>query len=149
MKLSDKGRHLPPPVLDAPLQRLSEEVRSWPDIIAVTHWHFSGSGQVDGADFYRGEDELGHLHLDGDLHLATPPALGRALLSAGLARRFPWAAGSEWVLYPIRSEADAHHAERLLRLAYDALGGTPEAELLGRLPQLTPAGADSQECGGL
>ena len=103
MPLAEKGRHLPPPVLDAPLQRLSEEVQSWPDIVAATHWHFSGSGQVDGADFYRGEEELGHLHLEGDLHLATPPALGRALISAGLAQPFLWAVGEEWVLYHIRA----------------------------------------------
>ena len=137
MKLADKGRHVPPPVLNAPLQRLSEQVQSWPGIVSATHWHFSGSGQVDGADFYRGEAELGHLHLEGDLHLATPPALGRALIASGLARPFPWAMGDEWVTYRIRSEADARHAERLLRLSYDYLGGTPETELIGTLPQFT------------
>ena len=136
MRLADKGRHVPPPVLDAPLQRLSEEIQSWPGIISATHWHFSGSGQVDGADFYRGEEELGHLHLDGEMHLAAPPALTRALIGAGLAQRFPWASGDDWVLYHIRSEADARHAERLLVLSYDALGGTEEAELLGRVSQL-------------
>ncbi len=141
MKLSDKGRHVPPPVLNAPLQRLSEKIQSWPGIVAATHWHFSRNGQVDGADFYRGEEELGHIHLDGELHLAAPPALARALLGNGLARPFPWADTNEWVLYHIRSEADAHHAERLIRLAYDHLGGTSEPELLGRVAQLTPESA--------
>ena len=142
MKLADKGRHVPPPALDAPLQRLSEEVQSWPGIISATHWHFSGNGQVDGADFYRGAEELGHLHLDGEMHLATPPALTRALIGAGLARPFPWASGDDWVLYRIRSEADARHAERLLVLSYDSLGGAAEAELLGRVSQLALERAD-------
>lgn len=137
MSLSAKGRRLPPPTLDAPLQRLSVEIQSWPGIIAATHWHFSRNGRVDGADFYRGEEELGHLHLDGELHLAAPPALTRALLGAGLAQPFPWASGDEWVLYRIRSEADARHAERLIRLSYDHLGGTSEAELVGTLPQIS------------
>ena len=55
MRLADKGRIVPPPVLDAPFQGLSETVRSWPGIVTATHWHFSRNGQVDGADFYRGD----------------------------------------------------------------------------------------------
>lgn len=139
MTLAAKGRFAPPPVLDAPLQRLSAEVQSWPGIIAATHWHFSGNGHVDGADFYRGEDELGHLHLDGELHLATSPALARSLIRAELARPFPWADTEEWVVYRIGSERDTRHAEWLLRLAYDHLGGAPEPELLARVERVAGA----------
>lgn len=139
MKLSAKGRRAPPPVLDAPFQRLSEEVQSWPGIVAATHWHFSRNGQVDGADFYRGEEELGHIHLDGEVHLATSPAIARALVGAGAAQPFPWAAAGEWVTYRIRSEADMRHAGRLMRMAYDYLGGTPEIELIEALSELEPA----------
>ena len=142
MTLAAKGRFAPPPVLDAPLQRLSEAVQSWPGIVAATHWHFSGNGHVDGADFYRGQDELGHVHVDGALHLATSPALGRALIGAGLARPFPYADGDVWVLYRVRSTADVRHAEWLLRLAYDQLGGAPEHELLARVAR--GAGAPRQ-----
>jgi hypothetical protein len=108
---------VPPPVLNLLLQPLSEEVQSWHEIIAATHWHLSKDGQVDGADFYRGGEELGHIHLDGDLHLALSPALARALIAAKLAQRFPFAGREEWVLYPMRSEADIVHAEWLMRLA--------------------------------
>ena len=87
MKLSAKGRHAPPPVLNAPFQGLSEKVQSWPGIVAATHWHFSRNGQVDGADFYRGDEELGHIHLDGEIHLATSPAIAR--VSAGQPRPAP------------------------------------------------------------
>ena len=67
----------------------------------------------------------------GELHLATSPALARALTGAGFAKPFPWGAGNEeWLLRNICSEADASHAERLMRLAYDDLSSKPEAELL-------------------
>ncbi len=133
MKLSAKGRRLPPPVLKAPFQQLSEQVQSWPGIIASTHWHLSRNGQVDGADFYRDSEELGHIHLDGDLHLATSPTLARALIKAGLALRFPFAGCEEWVLYRMRTEADVRQAESLMRLAYEYLGGTQEEELINSL----------------
>ncbi len=121
---------MPPPVLDAPFQGLSEAVQSWPGIVAATHWHFSRSGQVDGADFYRGGEELGHIHLDGEVHLATSPAIARALIAAGAAERFPWAGTGEWATYRIRSGAGLRHAERLFRLSYDYLGGKAEAALI-------------------
>ncbi|RXH55368.1 Transcriptional regulator, TetR family [Granulicella sibirica] len=35
---------------------------------------------MDGADFYRANDEMGHIHLDGDLHLALSPVLASALI---------------------------------------------------------------------
>ena len=133
MKLSAKGRRAPPPMLDALFQGLSREVQSWPGIVAATHWHFSRNGQVDGADFYRGEEELGHIHLDGEVHLATSPAIARALIDAGAAQPFPWAGAGEWVTCRIRSEADMRHAGRLMRMAYDYLGGTPETELIEAL----------------
>lgn len=139
IKLSSKGRRMPPPVLDVPLQRLSEEVQSWPGIIAATQWHLSLNGQADGIDFYWGDEELGNLHLDGELHLAT--RLAQALVGAGLAQPFPFAGVGEWLLYSIRSEADARHAEWLMRLAYDHLGGTLEPELVGALSLLIPEGA--------
>lgn len=130
MKLAEKGRVVPPPVLDAPLQELSEKIRSWPGIVSATHWHFSRNGQVDGADFYRGDEELGHIHLDGEVHLATSPAITRALIAAGAAERFPWAGTGEWSAYRIRSQAGLDHAERLFRLGYDYLGGVSEAALV-------------------
>jgi hypothetical protein len=130
MKLSAKGRREAPPILNAFLQPLSEELQTWPEIVASTHWHLSRNGQVDGADFYRGEVELGHIHLDGDLHLALSPALAQALVATRLALPFPFAGCDEWVLYRIRSRADAPDAKWLVRLAYEYIGGVSEAELL-------------------
>ena len=122
-------------MLDASFQALSEEVQSCPDIVAATHWNFSRNSQVDGADFYRGEEELGHIHLDGEIYLATSLAIARALIGAKLAQPFPWAGAGEWVTYRIRSRADVRHAERRSRLAYDYLGGTPETKLIETLSE--------------
>ena len=130
---------MPPPVLDAPFQDLSETVQSWPGVLAATHWHLSGNGQVDGADFYRDGEELGHIHLDGEVHLATSPAIARALIAAGAAERFPWAGAGEWATYRIRSEAGLRHAERLFRLSYDYLGGAFEAAMIEAVSEINKA----------
>ena len=130
MTLAAKGRRLPPPVLDSPFQQLSEMVQSWPNIDASTHWHLSRNGQVDGADFYCGKKELGHIHLNGDLHIATSPALACALVTARLAGKFPFAGCEEWVLYCMRTEDDVRQAELLMRLAYEYLSGTQEEKLI-------------------
>ena len=63
------------------------------------------NGQVDGADFYCGDEELGHIHLNGEVHLATSPAITRALIAAGAADRFPCAGAGEWITYRIGSDA--------------------------------------------
>ena len=133
MRPSRKGRRAPPPVLDGLLQGLSETVQAWPGVDASTHWHFSRDGQVDGADFHRDGGGLGHLHLGGELHLATSATLAPALVRAGLAQIMPWGGAGEWVTYRILGEDGLRHAEWLLRLGYDHLGGTPEAELLARV----------------
>ena len=110
MMLADKGRFDRPPMLRSPLEAVSAAVRSWPGIVSATHWHYANSSMIDGADFYRGQEELGHIHTDGELHLATSPTIARALVDRGLAVPFRWP-GEEWVMYMIRSDEDACHAE--------------------------------------
>ncbi len=134
MESSEKGRRLPPPRLNPLLQTLSETVQCWPHVLASTHWHFSRNYQVDGADFYRDNEELGHIHLDGDLHVATSPKLARALIHARVALPFPFPRQEEWVLYRLRKAEDMQVAESLMRLAYDHLGGISEATLIRSLP---------------
>ena len=92
---ADKGPVAPPPLLDEPLRTVADEVMAWPCVVATTHWDLYRPTAVDGIDFYVGDDELGHLHLDGSIHLATSPALGRTLITDGLARPFPYQRG--WV----------------------------------------------------
>lgn len=139
MKLSQKGRRAPPPALEGGLQGLSETVQSWPGIDACTHWHFSRNGEVDGADYYRDGEELGHLHLEGELHLVTFQTLASALVQAGLARPMRWGGIEDWIVYRICGDVELRRAEWLLRLGYDYLGGTPESELLQRVAAVAPA----------
>ena len=69
------------------------------------------------ADFYAGDDELGHLHLDGELHLATTIHLRHLLVAARLARPFAFGGSyAGWVEASIQNEADADHALWLFRL---------------------------------
>lgn len=133
MTLEEKGPILPPPVLPGQAQKASATIQRWAGIISATHWDLYRRDRPDGADFYIGSEELGHIHLDGSVHLVTGNALCGLLLDAGLAKRFPY--GSGWVLFNIASEADAEHALWLFRLNYDRLHGATAAELRARIGQ--------------
>ena len=106
MSRDDKGAVTPAPELDGPLHTVAEAVSAWPGILASSHWHFFDRSRVDGIDFYLGDQELGHIHLDGSLHLATSPSLGKELIKQRLARPFPYQRG--WVcedVYEIGAKA--------------------------------------------
>ena len=135
MKLEKKGAIQPPPALPGPAEATSQSVQSWSGVIAATHWDLYRSERVDGADFHVGELELGHLHLDGEVHLATSQELGAVLVSTRLARRFAYGGNlyEGWVETSIRTPTDAAHATWLFRLNYDRLGGIPLPILLARI----------------
>lgn len=119
-----KGPLAPPPSLDGPLRAVADAVAAWPQVEATTHWHLHDQTQVDGIDFYVGPDELGHIHLDGSIHLATTPDLGAKMVAEGLGRPFPWARG--WTVASVgRLGVDA--AVTLFRRNYDRL--RPPADL--------------------
>ena len=131
LALEAKGPVTPAPVLEGPSQAVSATIQTWPGIVAATHWHFSGSNEVDGADFYVGTEELGHIHLEGDVHLATTLELRKALIARKLARPFRYLAS--WVEASIGTPADAAHAKWLFRLNYDRIRGEPMTSLLDRI----------------
>ena len=131
MRLETKGEIRPPPKLKGPAQSVSLEIQSWPGVISATHWFLYDRTQVDGADFYVGEKELGHIHLDGELHLCLTVGLRRRLIAAGLAEALPWA--EDCVQAPISSRRDARNALWLFRLGYDRLIGAPISELRQRV----------------
>jgi len=131
MKLSDKGPIAPPPVLKGPAQRVSREIQSWPGIIAARHWYLFDRAQVDGADFYVGDRELGHIHLDGEVHLGLTRTLAALLIEHGLAEPFEWS--DAWVRCSIHSQSDQDRAVWLFRLGYDRLTGTAPAALRRRV----------------
>ena len=90
MKLEEKGHFAPPPKLPRWAQKLSETLAGQPGVEARTHWLRGDETQVDGADFYLGQEELGHLHLDGEAHVAQAGPVRDALVEAGLAHPFRW-----------------------------------------------------------
>ncbi len=113
-----KGPLAPPPALHGPLREVADAIAAWPEVEATTHWHFRDRDQVDGIDFYVGPHELGHIHLDGSIHLATTPKLGAELVASGLGRPFPWARG--WTMASI-SRLGVDAAVALFRRNYDRL----------------------------
>ena len=106
------------PVLGGSTQAVADVVADWPDIEATTHWHLSDQTRVDGIDFYVGAVELGHIHLNGSIHLATTPELGAEMVAEGLGRPFPWARG--WTLGHV-DRLGVDGAVALFRRNYDRL----------------------------
>ena len=135
MKLGEKGSYAPRPVLPPHAEDLANVLGSWNSVRPRTHWLLGDEQQVDGADFYVDERELGHLHLDGTAHIPQAPMVANALLAAKIAQRFPWA--QHWVVHPVVSEASARHAEWLFRLQFDHLQGGSSDLLVSRVRALT------------
>jgi Family of unknown function (DUF5519) len=136
MKLAEKGRFAPPPELPKHAQAVAEALARWPRVHARTHWLLGDETEVDGADFYLGDDELGHLHLDGEAHIAVGAKLRAALIAGGLAKPFRWSAA--FVVFRIVNAKGAAHAKRLFQLSYDRRAGVPEQVLLGSLQTRGP-----------
>ena len=131
MRLEDKGQILPAPVLNKYPQMVSEEIQKWSNIISATHWDLYDRTKVDGADFYLGKKELGHIHLDGWVHLATNKALSQAILKNKLAEKFPYA--QNWVMFSITKKQDVKKAILLFQLNYDRLNGEPIDNLISKI----------------
>jgi hypothetical protein len=137
MKLAEKGRYAPPPRLPVHAQAVSQALAKWPGVHARTHWLLGNENEIDGADFYVGERELGHIHLQGEAHIAVPAAVRNALIANGLAAPFHWNQG--FVVYQIASAADVAPAKALFQLAYDRLQGVSSADLVARCKSLAGA----------
>ncbi len=131
MHLRNEGPVKPAPVLEGPAQRVVSALTAWPGMQAVTHWEICDSTAVNGAEFHVDDKELGHIHLDGGVHLLLNRRLSKALIGRKLANVFPY--GDEWVELPIRSQADVEHALWLFQVGYDRLRSASEAELLERI----------------
>ncbi|RYG85245.1 hypothetical protein EON77_05900 [bacterium] len=137
MKLVDKGHHAPAPRLVSPhAQRVAETLASWKGVNARTHWYLGDETVVDGADFYLGEEELGHIHLEAEAHVALPPSVVEAVIRAGLGRPFRWSRG--FVVCRIDGEAAAENALWLFALSLACRAGTPTRELLARVEARSP-----------
>lgn len=126
---AEKGPVEPPPPLDGVMQTVVDAVASWAGVKATVHWHFSDRSRIDGVDFYVEEEELGHLHLDGSIHLATSISLGNALMAEGVAKPFRYQQG--WVEEQVqRIGPDA--AVALFRRNYEHLATSESSKRVSR-----------------
>jgi hypothetical protein len=133
MKLSEKGHFAVRPSLEGPAELVALHVEQWAGVHARTHWQLADETTVDGADFYVGERELGHLHLYPEAHIAMPRALRDAVIAAKLARPFRWS--ESFVVHRVKTPAEGRATEWLFRIAYDRLQGVSVAELQDRIAQ--------------
>ncbi len=133
LALGRKGPIAPPPTLDQPYQTAVSSISQWDKVIAATHWHLNRKAEVDGVDFYVGERELGHIHLDGWAHLATNHSLCEPLLQKGYAKAFPYSGYQYWVMFKIETAVHAVHATWLFHLNYSRLLGLAEEDLLSEI----------------
>ena len=131
MKLEEKGKIIPPPILNKYPEIVSKEIQKWAGIIAATHWEIWDRNQPNGSDFYVGELELGHIHLDGSLHVPSTKKISQVLIKAGLAQKFQYA--ENWVEFNISNDEKASHAIWLFKLHYDYLNGVDEATLIQKI----------------
>lgn len=124
MTRREKGRVAPPPVLQGAPQTVADAVSRLPGVTAQAHWQIGSQDDVNGTDFYVGEHELGHIHLDGEAHIPLGEPVVNALARAGLARRFRWSASF--------ASVDAHDVEAavwLFSLRHQQLGGVPREDV--------------------
>lgn len=131
MTLEEKGPILPPPQLSEFPQQVSKEVQSWKDITAATHWNLYNLSEPDAADFYVGKEELGHIHLDGEVHLTAGKELAAALIMNKLGKKFLYLDG--WVTTSIDSAEDVSHALWLFGLNYKRIKGEPVEGLISEM----------------
>ena len=95
--------------MKSPLERLKEEILSWPHISVHPH-------RFGGREFRFGKAEVGHVHLGGIVDIPFPRSIRDALLDEGLAEEHQWVPDSGWVTFRLRSEEDLKHAIWLMRL---------------------------------
>ncbi len=131
MKLSEKGRFAPPPTLPTHAQRVADAMGTWEGVHVRTHWRLGNEQIVDGTDFYVGEHEVGHLHLDGVAHVMVPRTLATAVIASGLGSPFEWSRGA--VVFAVGAARDVAHALWLFQLSYDRARGATAADLVDRV----------------
>ena len=123
MKLNDKGPIAPPPELSKHLQFVSDRIQSWSGVLAATHWDLYSPSQVDGADFYLGDDELGHIHLNGEVHIPLSANDHGFAIATGLARPFRYGAFGRgtyrfWIEADVCNASEADIAVTLFEMSY-------------------------------
>lgn len=124
MKLSDKGPIRSPPTMPGLPGRVANEIQTWPGVIAATHWDLYRPTEPDGADFYVGDTEIGHLHFYGEAHVASDRVLCQRFVDQGKAQPFRFRqdpAYRWWTQVSIGDEQRTQYALELFRANYERL----------------------------
>jgi hypothetical protein len=104
---------------ESPIDRLVEEVASWPEVSAHPH-------RFGGTELRRGRRELGHVHRrpdgSGVADLPFPRSVRDELVSLGTARPHHVLPSSGWVTAPVRGGTDLEVAIELFRMSYERAG---------------------------
>ena len=128
MPRADKGRVAPPPRLGKAAQAVADEVAKLSTVTVQAHWEIGSQTKTDGSDFYVGEEELGHIHLDGEAHVPIGSTLAKLLIKMKLARRFPWAGD-----FVVVDTDDRETAIWLFGLRRAQIAGATDAELRAQI----------------
>nr|WP_295771618.1 luciferase family protein [Rhodoferax sp.] len=126
MKLSDKGLFRPPPKMAGLLRLVADEIQTWPNVTAATHWNLNQRDVADGADFYLGEEEIGHLHFYGEAHVASDKKMNATFIQLGKAQPFRYRFDptyQHWTQVTIETHEKAQNAIELFRANYERLRG--------------------------
>ena len=147
IRLRNEGPLQPAPKLNGYAEEVSAELQSWPGMISATHWKLGDSTRVDGAEFHVEKGgELGHIHLNGQIHVPLSRQLRNQLVAHKLAEPFLY--DGAWITAPIGSRSEADQAIWLLRLGYDRLLSTPDDVLAQRIEERATTYSAQAEAGG-
>jgi hypothetical protein len=128
MTRTEKGRVALPPRLHSLFQATADAVVALPGVAAQAHWQIGSQTIENGVDFYVGEDELGHIHLDGSAHIPVGDDVVDVVVKARLARRFRWSRAFV--------EVDASDKDKtlwLFVLRHAQIEGATEDDILSRI----------------
>ena len=124
MSRKAKGRVAAAPRLGRAAQAVADGVAALPTVTAQAHWEIGSQTEVNGTDFYVGEHELGHIHLDGEAHVPLGRALADVVIAAKLARPFPYSRH-----FVVVDTADRAHALWMFGLRRAQIDGASVADL--------------------
>jgi hypothetical protein len=93
------------------IDRVIEQVLTWPDVTMAPHQFDSVEFQLDGTEF-------GHLNRSGRLDVPFVRRIRNALVDEGAADAHPWVPNSGWLTFDVGGSDDADNAVYLLRLSY-------------------------------
>lgn len=94
------------------IDQIVEEVVGWQGVERTPH-------RFGGIEFQLDKREIGHVHRgSGLVDIPFSAELHDLLLQNGLANRHHVLPDSNWITFPVRTEADRAHAIWLFRLAY-------------------------------